>query len=279
MCSLSIQGQTIANAWEDLTASDFKAGVEKAGGVCLIPMGVIEKHGQHLPLGTDVFIAREISLRAAKKEYCIVFPFYYASQDFVATPQAGTIQYSAELLYKILDETCREIARNGLKKIIIVNGHGGNNFFLPYFCQTQMQTPRDYAVFWVNPAPDAETQKKITQMRKTTTGGHADEMESSMMMAIAPDLVKIDRATRESGANQKLLPFGELMGLRWYAQYPNHYAGDAKDANAALGELDLESASTELAKLIKAVKVDQATLNLQNEFFQLMQSPLDTKAR
>ena len=72
---------------------------------------------------------------------------------------------------------------------------------------------------------------------------------------------------------------GQTIASAWYAQYPNHNAGDAKDANAALGELDLESASTELAKLIKAVKVDQATLNLQHEFYKLMQSPLETKAR
>ena len=116
-------------------------------------------------------------------------------------------------------------------------------------------------------------------MRKTTTGGHADEMESSKMMAIYPELVKIERATRESGENLKLLPLGEMTGLRWFGQFPNHYAGDAKDANAALGELALESTSTELAKFIKAVKADMATPNLQIEYFKEKQSPLETKAR
>jgi len=273
--SMSVYGQTISTIWDELTASEFVAGVEKAEGVCLVPIGVIEKHGQHLPLATDVLMVREISRRAAEKEYCIIFPYYYMGQNFVAMPQPGTIAYSSELMFKMLDETCREIARNGLKKIILVNGHGGNNFFLPYFCQMQMESPKDYVVYWVNPSADEETQKKIRAMRKTTTGGHADEMESSNVMAVYPDLVKIDRATSESGENQRLSPLGELTGIRWYVQYPNHYAGDAKDANAALGELSIESVSSELAKLIKAIKADQATPGLQSEFFKKSQSPLE----
>jgi len=279
MFSLSVQGQRISTLWDELTASEFTEGVQKAEGVCLVPIGVVEKHGQHLPLGTDVLMVREISRRAAEKEYCIVFPYYYGGQNFVATPQPGAIAYSAELLFKMLDETCREIARNGMKKIILVNGHGGNNFFLPFFCQAQMESPRDYVVYWLTPSADEETQKKIRAMRKTTTGGHADEMESSNMMAAFPNLVKIDRATRESGDNQKLSILGELTGLRWFAQFPNHYAGDAKDANAAIGELSIESTATELAKLIKAVKADKATPNLQEEYFKKNQSPLETKPR
>ena len=110
MFSLSVQGQTISTLWDELTASEFAEGVKKAEGVCIVPIGVVEKHGQHLPLGTDVLMAREISRRAAEKEYCIIFPYYYGGQNFVATPQPGAIAYSAELMFKLLDETCREIA-------------------------------------------------------------------------------------------------------------------------------------------------------------------------
>ena len=277
LSSMTLHGQAISAIWDELTASDFVIGVEKAEGVCVVPIGVIEKHGQHLPLGTDVLMIREICRRAAEKEYCLIFPYYYMGQNFVAMPQPGTIAYSTELMFKMLDETCREIARNGLKKIILVNGHGGNNFFLPLFCQMQMETQKDYVVYWINPSPDEETQKKIRAMRKTTTGGHADEMESSNMMAAFPDLVKIDRAASESGENLRLSRIAELSGLRWYAQYPNHYAGDAKEASAALGELSVESTSAELAKLIKDVKADKATPELQIKFYKKSQSPLETK--
>lgn len=274
--SFSVHGQKIPVAWEELTASEFVAAAKKSEGVCIVPLGVIEKHGQHLPLGTDVYTAREISRRAAEKEYCIVYPYFFMGQNFIAMPQPGTIAYTSELLFKLLDETCREIARNGMKKIILVNTHGGNDNFLKYFCQIQMESPKDYVVYAVKPEVDEATDKKIKEMRKTTTGGHADEVEASSMLAVRPDLVKIDRATSESGANQKLLPLGDLTGMRWYGQYPNHYAGDAKDATATLGEISVEGRSTELAKLIKAVKADKATPSLQDEFFKKSKSPLET---
>jgi len=83
---------------EELTSPRFSKAVELAGGVCVIPMGVIEKHGPHLPLGTDMFEAREVAFRAAQKEYAVVFPPYYMSQIFEARHQPGTIAYNNDLL-------------------------------------------------------------------------------------------------------------------------------------------------------------------------------------
>jgi len=273
-------GQKISPAWDELTALDFVTAVKQSEGVCIIPIGVIEKHGPHLPLGTDVFTARAIALRAAEKEYCIVYPYYFAGQIFEAKQQPGTIAYSSELQFKFLEETCEEISRNGIKKIIILNGHGGNGSFLQYFCQMQLAKPKDYAVFLYQPSVDTETQAKIKSMQKSTTGGHADEMESSTMMAIRPDLVKIEHATDQSGADMNRLQLNNVYtGIWWYAKYPNHYAGDAKDANAALGEVSLEQRVAQLAGVIKAVKDDTATLRLQNEFFKETLSPIDTKVK
>ena len=274
--------QNLPTAWEDLTASDFALAVKQSEGVCMVPIGVIEKHGQQLPLGTDVFTAREISRLAAEKEYCIIYPYYFMGQIFEAKQQPGTIAYSPELLYQLLDETCKEIARNGIKKIILVNGHGGNTAFLQYFCQVQLAKSHDYAVFYTTPSADQNVQRKIAELRKTTIGGHADEVETSVMMAVRPDLVKLDRATNESGISQNRLsniPSSLYTGIWWYAQYPNHYAGDAKDANAAIGKLAVEGCSQTLSEFIKAVKADQNTIRLQNEFYRDSQAPLDTKAK
>ena len=280
LLSLSVYCQKLSTAWEELTAPDFVLAVEQSEGVCVIPIGVIEKHGAHLPLGTDVYTARAISLRAAEKEYCIVYPFYFAGQIFEAKQQPGTIAYSSEMLYKFLEETCGEISRNGIKKIILMNGHGGNRNFLQYFCQSQLATPKDYAVYLFVPSVDAETQATIASLRKSATGGHADEMESSSMMATHPKLVKIERATDESGADMNRLQLNNVYtGIWWYAKYPNHYAGDAKDANAALGEISLTNQVDQLAEVIQAVKADSVTLRLQNEFFKESLSPLETKVK
>lgn len=274
------QAQNLPIGWEELTAPDFVEAVKQSNGVCVIPMGVIEKHGPHLPLGTDVYTARDVSRRAAEKEYCIVYPYYFVGQIFEAKQQPGTIAYSSDLLYKFLEETCQEISRNGIKKIILMNSHGGNTTFLQYFCQTQLDKYKDYAVYLFTPTVDDETQKKIISMRKSTTGGHADEVETSTMMVVRPDLVKIDQATSESGEDQNRLDLkNAYTGIWWYAKYPNHYAGEAKDANPELGKISLEQRSNQLAEVIKMVKEDQNTINLQNDFFRESLLPLDTPVR
>jgi creatinine amidohydrolase len=281
--SLHAFNQQLSPFWEELTASDFALAVERSAGVCVVPLGVIEKHGEHLPLGTDVYTAREISRRAAEKEYCLIYPYFFAGQIFEAKHQPGTIAYSSDLLFKLLDETCREIARNGIKKIILVNGHGGNTAWLQYFCQIQLESARDYVVYYTTPSTPEDISRQIREMRTSTVGGHADEVETSAMLAVRPDLVKMERVDHNSGANLNMLqphvPNGLYLGIRWYSQYPNHYAGDAKGANKAIGELSIEGRAQTLAEMIKAVKADNRTIDVQNEFFNESKLPLETKPK
>jgi creatinine amidohydrolase len=198
----------------------------------------------------------------------VVFPFWYAGQIFEARHQPGTISYSPELLFRLLDETCREISRNGFKKILLVNGHGGNTNLIQYFCQTQLESERDYSVYFFNAELDPETNLRIRAMRKSTTGGHADEVESSQMAYIRPDLTHIDRATSDSGEDLNRLPLpGAYTGIWWYAKYPNHYAGDAKDANPELGQYVMEKRVEKLAGVIRTIKADTTTRHLQNRFY------------
>ncbi len=91
LVSVSSPGQTpgavsadLRIQYEELTAPDFIRAVEKSGATAVIPMGILEKHGPHLPLGTDLLDIREVVLRAARQEYTIVFPPYYFGQIFEA---------------------------------------------------------------------------------------------------------------------------------------------------------------------------------------------------
>ena len=237
----------------------------------------MEKHGAQLPLGTDVIRAKEMCRRAAEQEYCIVFPDFYVGQIFEAKHQVGTLAYSTNLMLQFLDETCREISRNGIKKIILVNTHGGNNSFLTYFLQIQMESPRDYAVYLFQPKEDAQTQKKITELRTSTTGGHADEIETAEMLVIMPEYVRMDQTTTQSGEELQRQNLKHLnTGISWFARYPNHYAGQAEGAVAALGEIRLAARSAQLVEAIQSVKADQATLRLQNEFFLRSEDPIRT---
>ena len=76
-----------------------------------------------------------------------MFPEYYFGQIFEAKHEPGTIAYSTQLQLELLQETTDEMARNGCKKIVIVNGHGGNENLLPFFAQTQLEKPHDYVVY------------------------------------------------------------------------------------------------------------------------------------
>src|SRR5207237_713572 len=131
--------------WEELTGDDVKDAIARAQGTCLLPFGIMEKHGPHLPLGNDLLNVRYVALNAAQQEYAVVFPEYYFGQIFEAKHEPGTVAYSRGLQLQLLQETTDEMARNGCKKVIIVNGHGGNNSLLPYFAQSQLESPHDYA--------------------------------------------------------------------------------------------------------------------------------------
>jgi creatinine amidohydrolase len=109
---------------------------------------------------------------------------------------------------------------------------------------------------------------------------HAGESETSHMLAARPDLVHMDRATEESGADQKRLaglPGSVYTGIWWYARFPNHYAGDGADATKELGEFDQKEWSRQIAEAIKAIKADDESLKLQKQFFEDALHPIDTK--
>ena len=265
----------LSSKWEELTAEDFRAAIQQSKGTCLLPFGILEKHGPHLPLGTDLLNVRYAALHAAEQEFAVVFPEYYFGQIFEAKHEPGTVAYSMELQLKLLEETADEMARNGCKKIIIVNGHGGNEHLLPFFAQAQMASPKDYVVYVL----DGERSRSGGPAKKSTgVDYHAGENESSNTLYTHPDLTHIDRAKRESGADQKRQNLPEFLytGIWWYARFPNHYSGDGSVATKELGEWNVQGWISTVVEAIRAVKADDASLKSQNEFYEKSKHPLDT---
>jgi creatinine amidohydrolase len=262
--------------WEELSAAEFRDGIARAQGVCLLPFGILEKHGAHLPLGNDLLNVRYAALNAAQQEYAIVFPEYYFGQIFEAKHEPGTVAYSARLQLELLQETTDEMARNGCKKVIIVNGHGGNNSLLPYFAQIQLEKPHDYVVYVAGLTRSGPGEPK--HKTNPATDLHAGESETSMSMVARPDLVHLDRAPQDSGADQARLklPEGVYTGIWWYARFPNHYAGDGAAATRELGEFEAKTWINGIVQAIRAVKSDQESMRLQNEFFEHSKHPLGT---
>lgn len=277
LATSSLHAQTkLSPKWEELTAADFRQGIRQSKGVCLLPFGILEKHGPQLPIGTDLLNVRFASLHAVEQEYAVVFPEYYFGQIFEAKHEPGTVAYSMKLQLRLLQETTDEMARNGCKKVIIVNGHGGNEHLLPLFGQSQLDKPHDYVVYVL----DGERSKAGGPAKKSTgIDYHAGENESSNLLYTHPELAHIDRAKSESGADQKRqnLPEELYTGIWWYARFPNHYSGDGSVATKELGEWNMKNWIDAIIECTRSVKADDVSLKLQSEFYEKSKHPLDTQ--
>jgi creatinine amidohydrolase len=276
-CALQTWSQAkLSTHWEELTAVDFRTAIQQAQGTCLLPFGILEKHGPHLPLGTDLLNVRYAALHAVDQEFAVVFPEYYFGQIFEARHEPGTVAYSRQLQLELLQETTDEMARNGCKKVVIVNGHGGNESLLPFFAQTQMEKPHDYVVYvlaLITPPPGGPARKS------TGPDMHAGEVETSTTMISHPDLVHLDRAKSQSGEDlgRLNLPENVYTGIWWYARFPNHYSGDGSLANTEMGQYKMNAWIDAIVKAVRAIKADSESLKLQNEFFENAAHPLDTR--
>lgn len=262
--------------WEKLTAGEFAQRVQQVEGVCIMPLGVIEKHGEHLPLGTDLLQACALAAAATAIEPAMIFPPYFLTQILEAKHQPGTIAIDQRIMFDLLENVCGEISRNGLKKIILFNGHGGNCSFLSYFAASALERERDYVLYvldigayWLNVTPQWKS------LRESEVDGHAGEAETSLAMELHPELVKMAQL-QDNGMPQGRLRHLAGLGspIWWYADFPNHYAGDARVATKEKGRLIKEYAVGRIVELIRAAKADTESLRLLKEFHHRAKAPL-----
>lgn len=266
--------------WEYLTANDFVSALEKSQHTCLLPFGVVEKHGPAGPLGTDMMNGRYIAELAAAQEYTIIFPPYYFGQISEGRHQPGTLAYPAHLQFELMQATVEEMARNGCEKVIIQNSHGGNSYFLHYFAQAQMDTPHDYVVYAVFLPGGGDDLPPEAAASGPGVDGHAGEGELSRVMAHSPETVHPERSGQESGARQgrlNNLPGTVFTGIGYiFANFPNHYMGDSSNANAVRGTAIMEYQARVMAETIRAIKADTSAAALQEEFYNYSSNPVAT---
>lgn len=257
--------------WTELTSERFPNAVKESDGLCLLPFGVIERHGPHLPVGTDQLGADAVAKLAAEAEPAVVFPSYYFGKIFTARHYVGTLALTRRLLLPLLEATVEEIARNGFRKILLVNGHGGNRELVGFFLRTLLDEPRDYVVYATEYYElDGEAARQWEEMRESDFGGHADEMETSMMLHLCPELVHME----DLGDPQDGLATGDTKHLpalkhplSWYAEHPTHYAGDARTASAEKGKFLLDAMVAGLVRQMRAIKADEVVPQLLQGFY------------
>jgi creatinine amidohydrolase len=261
--------------WENLTSPDFQRAVAETG-VCIIAMGVMERHGDHLPLGTDFLNGHRIACLAAEREPAVVHPPFYFGQIYEAAIYPGTITLPPRLLLEVIGAVFDEIGRNGFRKIVVYNAHGGNGHLLPLLAQFALAEEKPYCLYLpADNALDAARRRRWRRLLATPHHGHACECETSISLANHPELVHPERIPATPGdARERLahLP-PTFTGVHWYAQYPEHYAGDARAATREKGLALRQLLVDGLADYLAAVKADRAVPALQQEFFRRRQTP------
>jgi creatinine amidohydrolase len=259
--------------WENLTSLDFERAVVTCEGVGVIPIGVLEPHGPHLPLGTDMFESHAVACRAADLEPAIVFHAYPYGINHESAHLPGSVVIRRDLVLALLENICDEMARHGLTKIILLSGHGGNRYLIPLFVQTLVEAGKPYVVYEAQLFGLSESAGVL----ESEEIGHACEYETSTTLALRPDLVKMDQVPPEPFTNLRqnapLRDVGAYSPMDWYAQYPAMYVGEPGKATAAKGEVLLQPRVDALVALIRAVKADVTTPALQKEFLARMRRP------
>jgi creatinine amidohydrolase len=181
--------------WEDMTSPEIGA-LDRDRTVVILPIGSVEQHGRHMPVGTDTFLAQAVSLAAAEADSEVAVmppPWYGFSAHHMRFP--GSITLSAETLMAVVDDIVASLVKHGFRRILVVNGHGGNNGVIDVLSSTlghkHYGKARIVALTYFALARDA-----IARLRKSEIGGmgHACEFETAMVQHIHPELVKIDRA-------------------------------------------------------------------------------------
>lgn len=259
--------------WIDLVPSDFSRMIAE-GAVCVIPMGSLERHGEHIPFGCDLVVAETIASLAAERTPAIVFPGYFLAQVHEAACFTGTVNLPQARTVEVLADLLESIAANGFKKIVILNTHGGNNAFLDYFSMSQLDVPRDYVLYVVD-SHRAMTEAESAQLAglwECPVLGHACEMETSLYMACQPGRVRLDLADKDTVYPLKrfehLRPKGIHNAHWWYADYPEQVVGNPAKANAEKGQIALELMVTATARALKVITEDTCAPDLQREFLQ-----------
>ncbi|MFV0259045.1 MAG: creatininase family protein [Acidimicrobiales bacterium] len=210
--------------------------------ILVLPMGAVEQHGPHLPLNTDLILAaaaaEAVTDRAGDQlDLWMLEPLAYTkSNEHAGSP--GTVWLGPETLLRVLDDIGRSLATTPARKLAVLNGHGGNSALVNVACR-ELRLHHGLEPFLLHPAvpPDqggASTEDELGM------GIHAGLIETSMMLHLRPDLVRLDRARRavpDHLAANRHVRFGGSVSFGWLATdfHPSGVIGDPTGATPALG--------------------------------------------
>lgn len=175
---------------ETWSSPEVKQYLQKDNNLAIFPVGSFEQHGPHAPLGTDTFIAYEISRRIAQKLGAVVLPPVWYSVSGEHMDFAGTITVSPDTLISLVSEVVISLQASGFTNILILNGHGTNERYLNAARKRVIEKTGKKVNLMVISYWDKLPEKEKQKLCSLEWGLHANEFETSIITAILPSIVK-----------------------------------------------------------------------------------------
>lgn len=227
---------------------EIRRGIERGRKRAILPIGSIEQHGAHLPVATDAMIAEEIAKRVSKHVDAYVLPtiFYGVSHEH---KPLFNVSVRNETLSALITDICVSLAENGFKRIVLLNAHYGNDAVLSSITQSIYdKVPKGTLIYGLS-----------YWMVLDDEMGHADANETSLMLAIHPDLVSMKSAKsgkNSVGSRNKEIVLSRLTSIP--SSFPriarNGVWGDPRKASSRKGSAMLDQVSRKLADAMKDIE-------------------------
>lgn len=251
----------ITSRWQHLTTRDF-AGLDPEKTIALLPLGAIEQHGPHLPLATDALIAESLANAAMERvsEGLLVLPFMPVGHSLEHTDFPGTLTLAAEVVLATWIDIGRSVARTGIRKLVLLNAHGGN---IPVVQLAALRLRQELGMLVVRANYFAlGSPPGLFAADELRHGIHGGEVETSLMLHLHPELVRraaladFPALSRELAARNELLSSEKPIGFGWMSQDLNEegVCGNAAGADAERGRVLLNYLAEKLAVLIEEVR-------------------------
>ena len=242
--------------WNRMRAAEL-VELARQDAIVLLPVAATEQHGPHLPTGVDTFLCEEACRRTAelvqRSRPCVVAPTLWAGLSEHHVAYGGTFTLSLPTWHAVLRGLCEAIGRAGFTKIVVVNGHGGNVAALNALT---VEITRETGLAIATTTYAFMAKEEVAAILEDQDGAmHACEAETSMIMAIRPELVDTARlpdawgpnATRDSALARPVHMWKSFQDMT-----PSGVFGDARRASPEKGERLLDAYAADLAKRLVA---------------------------
>lgn len=255
--------------WSDLSTADF-AALDRGRAIAVLPVAATEQHGPHLPLSVDTDLVNGVVAAALPHIAPDLPALFLPTQAVGFSPEhtrfAGTLTLKAETLIRVWTELGECVAASGVKKLVLLNSHGGQVGALDLVAR-DLRARLGMLVYSVNwfglPLLDANGQDVNARFsaEEHRFGVHGGEIETAMMLALHPERVRMDKAEYFRSTSQDraerfaILGNGKSAKLAWQMQdiNANGAAGNASAATADNGHALMDAAGRALAQLLKEI--------------------------